>query len=304
MVEALAGETTTATVGGTDTTMTFKIAVNKMATGKLPQGDPLWARFNDSFVNCARDPIDLANDIYLGHAYTTWMQGRRSIENFVLAQHIAIDMDSGDERSSFDTLLQHDLVQMYGSLMHTTPSHTADHPRARIIFVLDEPITDAAKYQTAAKFMVAQFDGSDEACTDASRFFYGAYNCDMWFSDNVLPLQQLRHFYRRWSKRSKVTPSVAPTQPEKIIKLDNYRQERGVNLDALLDPVRSARPGGRNAALNRQAFLAGKDIQAGKLRHSEIVPLLLEAARAIGLDDKEAMQTINSGLRGGGKAVG
>lgn len=280
-----------------------RIAINRMATGKLPQGDPRWASFNDSFECCEREPIELANDIYLGHAYTSWHTGRRSLENFVLAQHIAIDMDSGDKRSSFDTLLAHDFVKMYGSLVHTTPSHTPDAPRARVIFFLDEPITDAAKYQTAAKFMVAQFDGADPACTDASRFFYGSFNCDIWFSDNVLPLRQLRHFYRTWGKASTV-PTQAPTQ-DNIIKLHEYRQERGgVNIDALIDPVRNARQGERNATLNRQAFLAGKDIQAGKLRHSEIVPLLLRAAMATGLDEREAMKTINSGLRGGGKAVG
>lgn len=292
--------------------MTHKIAVNRMATGKLPQGDPRWSSFNDSFVNTEREPIELANDIYLGHAYTTWMNGRRSLDNFILAGHIAIDMDSGDERSSFDTLQKHDLVQMYGSLMHTTPSHTAAAPRARVIFFLDEPITDAAKFQTAAKFMVAQFDGADLACTDASRFFYGAYNCDIWFSDNVLPLQQLRHFYRIWAKDNKVptqVPTVVPAQ-DNIIKLHEYRQsgpvERsgGVNIDALIDPVRMAREGTRNATLNRQSFLAGKDIRAGKLRQGEIVPLLLRAAMATGLDEQEAMKAINSGIRGGGKAVG
>ncbi len=290
--------------------MNARIAINRMATGKLPQGDPRWGSFNDAFQNVEREPIELANDIYLGHAYTTWMSGRRSLENFKLAQHFAIDMDSGDKRSSFDSLLKHDLVQMYGSVMHTTPSHSAQSPRARVIFFLDEPITDTAKYQTAAKFLVAQFDGADAACTDASRFFYGAYNCDIWFSDNILPLQQLRHFYRLWAKEGKrevptQVPAIVPTQTDKIIRLDEYRKDGGgVNLDALIAPVRNAREGGRNATLNRQAFLAGKDIQAGKLRQSEIVPLLLSAAMAAGLDEKEAMRTINSGLRGGGKAVG
>lgn len=293
--------------------MTCDIAINSIALKhKIPQGDPLWNTYNDSFEPMSLEPIELANYVYLGQGYAGWHNGRRKIENFVRSGFIAIDMDSGDERSSFDRLQKHDLVQMYGSLMHTTPSHTAAAPRARVIFFLDEPITDAAKYQTAAKFLVAQFDGADTACTDASRFFYGAYNCDIWFSDNVLPLQQLRHFYRIWAKDNKVptqAPTVVPTQ-DNIIKLHEYRQatptgeRNGVNIDALIDPVRMAREGGRNATLNRQAFLAGKDIQAGKLRHAEIVPLLLRAAMATGLGEQEAMKTINSGLRGGGKAVG
>lgn len=282
-----------------------RIAINRMATGKLPQGDPRWATFNDSFVNLDKELIDIANDIYLGHAYTTWHKGRRSIDNFILAEHIAIDMDSGDKRSSFDTLLKHDIVRMYASLMHTTPSHNADAPRARVLFLLDEPITDPMGYQAAAKFLVSQFDGADEHCTDASRFFYGAYDCDIWLSDNLLPVRQLRRYFRQWSRIHKLTEQAPPPSDEhdNIINLERHRQERGVNIDALLDPVRRSRPGGRNHALNTQAFLAGKDIRAGKLRQSEIVPLLLAAAMQVGLDEQEAMRTINSGLRGGGKAA-
>lgn len=286
--------------------MTHRIAINRMATGKLPQGDPRWATFNDSFFNEERELMDFANDIFTGHAYTTWHQGRRCVENFLLAEHIAIDMDTGDERSSFDALLQHDLVKMYGGLLHTTPSHSDNAPRARVIFFLDEPIADAQGYQAAARFMVAQFDGADEHCTDASRFFYGAFNCEIWFSDHVLPVRQLRRFFRQWSRTHKApsAPSYQP-EPDNIINLDNYRQDRrGVNLDALLQPVYQSRPGGRNSALNRQAFLAGKDIRAGKLTEGEIVPLLVAAARSVGLDEQEAMRTIQSGLRGSQRAAG
>lgn len=287
--------------------MKHKIAINRMATGKLPQGDSRWANFNDAFVNTEREPIELANDIYLGHAYTTWMRGRRSIENFVLGGHLAIDMDSGDKRSTFDSLLKHDLVQMYGSLMHTTPSHSAESPRARILFLLDEPISDAAGYQAAAKFLVSQFSGADQACTDASRFFYGAIDCDIWFSDNVLPVRQLRHFYRRWNK---TRPQESPVDNRKIIRLEEYRSgnaplqdDRHVALiDSIVDPIRQAREGSRNHTLNRQAFLAGKDVAVGKLTESEIMPLLLSAAKSVGLDEQEATKTIQSALRGSKRA--
>lgn len=286
-----------------------KIAINRKATGKLPEGDPGWATFNDDFENVEREVIELANDIYLGHAYTTWMSGRRSLENFILAQHFAIDMDSDDERSHMDTLLQHDLVQMYASLIHTTPSHTPQTPRARIIFLLDEPITDPGGYQAAAKFLAAQFDGADPVCTDASRFFYGSFDCDIWLSMNVLPLRQLRHFYKRWARTHKVgtqVPTQVPTIETPTIKLHEYRQNRNDNaarIDALVEPVRVARQGARNVTLNRQAFLAGMDMRAGKLTESEIVPLLLDAARAAGLEEKEAMKTIQSAMRGAQKAA-
>lgn len=193
--------------------MQIRIAINRMVTGKLPQGDPRWQSFNDSFENVELEPVEIANAIYTGHAYTAWHNGRRSLENFICAQHIAVDMDSGDERSSFAVLQRHPFVCMYGGMMHTTPSHSDESPRARIIFFLDGLIEDTSKFQTAAKFLVAQFDGADLACTDAARFFYGATNCDIWISDNVLPLAHLRRYYRRW-ERSQVKNKPQPTRQQ------------------------------------------------------------------------------------------
>lgn len=175
----------------------YKIAVNTMALdGKLPAGDARWATFNDSFVNQELELIELANVIYTGHSYSGWHNGRRKLENFVCAQHIAVDMDTEDRRSTIETLSANTFVRTYAALIHTTASHTPDAPRARVLFLLDTPITDPNAYQVAAKFLISQFPGADPACSDASRFFFGAKNCEIWMRENVLPLAHLRRYYR------------------------------------------------------------------------------------------------------------
>lgn len=202
-----------------DTVMKFAIAINSIPlTSKIPLGDPLWARYNDSFVNQELEPVEIANQIYTGHSYAGWHNGRRSLANFIQSSFIAVDMDTGDERSSFDHLRRHDLVRMYAGLMHTTPSHSIAAPRARVIFLLDQPITDAAGYQRAAKFLIAQF-GADPACSDASRFFYGHQDCAIWLSDNVLPLAHLRRFYRKHGKEMMAAETIhKPTPPPSVLQ--------------------------------------------------------------------------------------
>lgn len=213
-----------------------KIAFNKMATGKLPQGDSRWGEFNDSFVNREMDVVDICNEIYTGHAYTTWHNGRRKTENFVAGQHIAIDMDTEDKRSSIDTLRNHELVKLYGGIIHTTPSHTEQAPRSRVIFLLDEPIPTAAGYTAATTFLMSQFDGNDTVCKDAVRFFYGAKDCDLWFDEAVFPLEHLRTYYRKWAKTEakaapRHRPMRAPANPqtdvekvqEALTKIDPWR---------------------------------------------------------------------------------
>lgn len=191
-----------------------KIAINKLATDKLPAGDNRWGEFTNSFINREVDVIDLCNEIYTGHAYCTWQSGPRSNANFVLGQHLAVDLDSGDERSSIEALRNHELVKLYGGIIHTTPSHTAQAPRARLIFLLDTPIVNPDGYAAATTFLMSQFDGTDTVCKDPSRFFYGATGCELWFDEGMLPLHHLRAYYKRWrGSQTKVVTAPRPKQP-------------------------------------------------------------------------------------------
>ena len=286
----------------------FRIAINDMAlSGKLPPGDSRWSTFNDGFRNRTLSRMELLDAIMTGHAYTTWHHGRRKLENFELAQHIAIDMDTGDERSAINTLMRHSVVRMYGGLIHTTPSHTTASPRCRIIFLLDDCITDADAYAKAATFLIHQFAGADEACKDASRFFYGAVGkADTWMSGNVLPLRMLRRMYRKWRVKNPRIQVTAPmleaetdSQPRRIWKPRDYADWT----EMLIDPVRHASEGDRNNTLNKQAFFAGKDIRKGRINELDIVPQLVWAAQLAGLTEAEAMRTIASGISGGKQAM-
>lgn len=204
--------------------MKYRISINRMATGKLPKGDPRWHEFTNSFVNRELELLEIANAIYTGHAYCPWQRSvGRSSENFLCAQHIAIDMDTKDERSAIATLSQHPFVRMYGALIHTSPSHTPELPKARVIFFLDRYIESALGYTAAVEFMMAQFDDPDPVCKDPSRFFYGANNCDIWFQEGELPIAHLRRYFKQWER----TRPKAPAKTDgKIINLQQKRDER------------------------------------------------------------------------------
>lgn len=206
----------------------YRISFSTMPlSGKLPQGDKRWGEFNDSFENLTLAPVEIANLIYKGYSFTTWHDGRRSLANFICGQHVAIDMDTGDDRSRIDTLAAHPWVRMYANLIYTTPSHTAEAPRARVLFLLDKPVEDANAYGEIVQFIMSQFDDPDTSCKDASRFFYGSLNCDLLTLDNVLPLAQLRRLYaldKRLNKRRRVLKTTQPAND--VINLDAERTKR------------------------------------------------------------------------------
>lgn len=61
----------------------------------------------------------------------------------------------------------------------------------------------------------------------------------------------------------------------------------------------AARPGSRNATLNRAAFNLGQLVAASLLEADQVRAALLAAALAAGNPEPKARATIESGLRGG-----
>src|SRR5690606_36496793 len=101
-----------------------------------------WSRFNGQFQNVDISPVKLVSLIHKGHAYTTQHKRYRKADNFLCGQHLALDLDTEDERSSFDYLLQREFIAHNASFLYTTASHTEQNPKCRVVFVLDRPIYD------------------------------------------------------------------------------------------------------------------------------------------------------------------
>lgn len=177
---------------------TYKVAISRyQLKAKLPPGDPLWKEFNASFDNRAVTPEHLIDEIYKGKAITTWHKDNwRTSENYMLGQHIGLDFDSGDEKSTIAYWAKNAYVKKYASFMYTTVSHTPDNPRARLIFLLDAPIFQAKNYALAVSALLWIFETADRQCKDPVRFFYGSAGCEVEWFGNVLPLQAVHDSIR------------------------------------------------------------------------------------------------------------
>lgn len=186
--------------------MTYKLAFSRMApSGKIPPGDPVWNEFNRSFVNREMELIDIANQIYTGHPFTTWHKNNwRNSANYQLGQHIGIDLDTEDQRSSLAHLAKDKFIQKYAALIYTTPSHTPDAPRARVLFLLDAPIYQAKNYAVAVTALLWLFGTADRQCKDACRFFYGSHNCEVEWIDNVLPLEKIKQVIHQYQATGEI----------------------------------------------------------------------------------------------------
>ena len=293
----------------------YRVAVSPMRVGKLPKGDKRWPQFTNSYQNKELTAPELWTAVQNRQAFAPWVNGARSIENFECGQHIGVDMDTEDERSTIAALLRNPFVRTYASFIYTTHSHTPEAPRARIVFLLDEPVHDYARLQAIHDFVHVFVEGSDPQTRPIFGYF-GSVGAEVEYKRlyNVLELAKLRVMYTNYVKTHGPLEKQRQTP---VINLEQYRQaqqrvETLPSVQRASDPafvantianvvaaVMSAPEGTRNHTLNRQAFLAGKDIRKGIYTEKDIIPVLVDAAIGCGLSQGEALKTIRSGISGG-----
>lgn len=184
---------------------TYKVAVSTWALDhKLAPGAPEWSAFNASFVNQSLTPFDFAHAIYDGHPFTTWHANNwRTSANYVCGQHLGLDFDAGDQTSTLPALLANPFIHRHANILYTTPSHTPEAPRARVVFLLDTPIMQAPNYALAAASLLWLFGTADRQCKDAARFFYGSLRCEIEMFDNVLSLATVQHIIAQYQASGK-----------------------------------------------------------------------------------------------------
>lgn len=94
----------------------------------------------------------------------------RKTENFLQSDILAIDMDGG---RTISECFADPIVKDYCSLFYTTPRHTPDHHRFRLVFALPRTITNVNELKGATLALSRRL-GGDLSATDGARMFYGS----------------------------------------------------------------------------------------------------------------------------------
>jgi hypothetical protein len=171
----------------------FSIGINRLYPGeKLPTGDPRWGEHTGSFHQERHTIETLINLIRQGFAFSPVMRGaHRNQANFISAQHIGLDSDTGDDRSSLAVLAKDSFIAGHAAFLYSTHSSTPEHSKARIVFILDRPITDRAQYRLAQQALAWKYDFTDQSVAEEARFFYGSVGCEVRRLGHVLTLATL-----------------------------------------------------------------------------------------------------------------
>jgi Origin of replication binding protein len=146
------------------------IAVSRLIINKPKPGEFKDRKLNGTFQNLDLSLEELANEVSQGHAFCAQhSKQRRKKDNFLQAGFLAVDIDHG---LTIPEALSNSFVQAFAGLIYTTPSHTDQDHRFRIVFQLDQPISDPQTMEHAYTGLIQKF-GGDRSCKDACRMFFG-----------------------------------------------------------------------------------------------------------------------------------
>lgn len=109
----------------------------------------------------------------------------RTDENYVSRQLVMVDIDDG---MTIQELLNDEFYNEYGAGFYTTASHKDNAHRFRIMFVLEEPVTDRQTMKQIIRGLLIVYKSGDMVCKDAARLYYGVPNCLIKErTDKILP---------------------------------------------------------------------------------------------------------------------
>jgi hypothetical protein len=262
----------------------IQVALNTAVTGKFhPEGSRTWAWYNKQFRAQDTTVRGLAVAIFNGYAFTpVYRDNWRRKENFQAAHHIAFDFDSGDHKSSLDHLAQDWIYAEFGAFLYSTPSSTAEHPKSRMVFVFDEPITSLERYELLYRAMLAvRYPHADQSTKDGARLFFGSLKCELrpnWqlftaeWQDSVIDAYQQVLAHEAASR---------PVVARMTIPPERANGRFGKILAKLLDNIRNAPEGAKHKVLTQNAYAVGGYVAGGYMDKADGEAALLEAVRGM-----------------------
>lgn len=162
----------------------MKLAINRNAINKVPVSDPHFGMITKTYMNVDVTQEAFAWAINQGFAFCAQHKNqRRASNNFTCAGFTAADIDHG---LRLEEALQQEFVKQYASVAYTTPSHTDEIHRFRIVFETERDITDPKEMRDAYNGVIKKF-GGDPSCTDPCRQFWGSKDSNPQVLGNILP---------------------------------------------------------------------------------------------------------------------
>ena len=130
---------------------------------------------------------ELVQKIETGHSVSPGIMEGMSAKNWKEQQLFMVDIDNEEDGPILRIKDARAICRDNGlspAFYYQTFSHTKEHPKFRLAFVMDKPITDAGMRKHIMETLVNLFPQSDKSCVNADRIFHGTNKSAKLISEN------------------------------------------------------------------------------------------------------------------------
>jgi len=173
-------------IGSVMNTRKIRFSVSPNFVDKTPLTESAYQTGFQAIDGTVEDIASIVADDGWAFSYVFY-NNKRQKTNFMSTDILAVDIDKG---MRLDDALEHPIVKSYASLLYTTPSHTIDDNRFRLVFLLPRTISKSKELVAASKSLTRRL-GGDMAATDAARIFFGNKGCQPMFLGNEITTEFL-----------------------------------------------------------------------------------------------------------------
>jgi len=189
----------------------FQVSINNSVTGKDIKA---LAANMGGWVNVDVTLDQLVNLVAVeGFAWSNPLAGNRKVtSNFLNLSIMALDFDSGMTlvEAKEDSWLKANAAFIYTSASHQKPKGLAEPcDRFRVVFILDNPITDIKIAHSTIQGLLARYPQADKAVSSVVNAFFGTVDAEVHVFGNTISTEVVAGLVPAAKTPTKKAPGIA-----------------------------------------------------------------------------------------------
>lgn len=156
-----------------------KVHIDRCGYGEKPAGKEIGGiktRLQKSASPSLVTLEELVQKIETGHSISPGIMSGMSAKDWQEQQLFLVDIDNEETAPTLTIKGAKEICRenhLPLAFYYQTFSHTKEHPKFRLGFVMDKPVADEDKRRKIVETLVALFPQSDKSCVNADRIFHG-----------------------------------------------------------------------------------------------------------------------------------
>ena len=188
----------------------------------VDRADPsLLSKTGNGWSNVEYTIDQLISHIKKGHPVThQFIDGKKKKDYFLRTDLLFADIDKG---MTIDEALDNDLIKNFASFIYTTPRHSSDAHRFRVIFVLDRTIFSSDAYEAMYRSLLTKIP-TDPNTASSAQFFNGCTTTQIYPIGKTLSEEQMNTMVSEGMRKylNDVTHPIHETlTPGTLVKVKN-----------------------------------------------------------------------------------